>query len=67
MVTKEEHIKKMMEKEDKTIKLFDEQMIHGKIFGETQFEKLNDLDVSFSDFEAKRKKEEIQTEDSSNV
>jgi len=67
MATNEDHIKYITRKENKTIKLFNEQMIHGRIFDETPFEKISDLDASFSDFEAKRKKEEIQTEDSSNV
>jgi len=44
-----DHNDYIFKKEKKTIKLFEEQMIQGKIFTET-FENVDKLDESFSDF-----------------
>jgi len=44
------HVYFILNKEKKTIKLFEEQMIEGKIFTESTFENIDKLNESFSDF-----------------
>ena len=50
MTQDENHTDYILKKEKKTIDLFHEQMIKGKIFG-SSFDKIDKLDESFSDFE----------------
>ena len=45
-----DHNDYIFKKEKKTIKLFEEQMIQGKIFTESTFENVDKLNESFSDF-----------------
>ena len=49
-MSKNNHINYILNKEKKTIKLFEEQMIEGKIFTESTFENIDKLNESFSDF-----------------
>ena len=50
MTQDKNHTDYILKKEKKTIDLFNEQMINGKIFT-TSFDKIDKLDESFSDFE----------------
>lgn len=45
------HLEYIMKKQEITIKLFEEQMVKGKIFGLTPFDKLDDLKEDISDLE----------------
>lgn len=50
-MSKKDHVDYMMKKEARTLKLYEEQMIQGKIFDKSAFEKISELKESFSDFE----------------
>ena len=46
-----DHLTYISKKQKKTLELFDKQMIEGKIFTETTFEKLDNLKEDISDLE----------------
>lgn len=50
-MSKKDHIDYVMKKEARTLRLYEEQMIQGKIFDKSAFEKISELKESFSDFE----------------
>lgn len=52
----ENHTEYIMNKEKTTIKLWNDQMVNGRIFGKTPFDKVNDLKESIEDFEEKKEK-----------
>ena len=57
---KADHLAYIGKKQEKSIKLFNEQMVKGKIFTETPFEKIDELKEDFSDLEKEKGKREIK-------
>ena len=58
-MSKEDHLEYIKKKEDKTIKLYEDQMIKGKIFNENHFADIDKKKGTIKDFEEEKEIENI--------